>query len=117
MEWLNQNWAYLVLLAGVILLMRFGGMGCGFAGRRKHASHGASHLGNDAAIRESVPSIDPVSGRPVDPMSAVATIHRGRAVYFETRENRDRFEAAPDRFATGQEGPSEAESHRHGGCC
>ena len=40
MEWLTQNWTYLLLLLGVILFMRFGGMGCGFGGRRAHPAHG-----------------------------------------------------------------------------
>lgn len=36
MEWLRQNWINLLLLVGVILFMRFSGMGCGFGGRRAH---------------------------------------------------------------------------------
>ena len=39
MDWLTQNWIYLLLLAGVIVFMRFGGMGCGMAGRRAHPEH------------------------------------------------------------------------------
>ena len=39
MDWLTQNWGYLLLLAGVIVFMRFGSMGCGMAGRRAHPEH------------------------------------------------------------------------------
>ena len=39
MDWLTQNWIYLLLLAGVVVFMRFGGMGCGMAGRRAHPEH------------------------------------------------------------------------------
>ena len=40
MEWLTQNWTYLLLLVGVILFMRFGGMSCSFGSPRAHPAHG-----------------------------------------------------------------------------
>ncbi|MBI2749704.1 MAG: YHS domain-containing protein [Burkholderiales bacterium] len=118
MEWLTQNWTYLLLLVGVILFMRFGGMACGFGGRRAHPTHGPRQQeGHDGPV-ESVPPTDPVSRRAVDPKTAVATIYQGRAYYFESRENRDRFEATPDQFAgaTGDDQKG-AGHHHHGGCC
>ena len=117
MEWLNQNWTYLLLLVGVVLFLRFGGLGCGFAGRRTHPLSGSKHPRGDHTIVVSAPPTDPVSGRPVDPKTAVATIHHGCAVYFESRENRDRFEAAPDQFAPGADDAQKGAKHPHGGCC
>lgn len=114
MEWLSQNWGYLLLLVGVILFMRFGGMGCGIGGRRAHSSHGA----HDTPV-ESSPPVDPISRRTVDPATAVATMFQGRAYYFESRENRDRFEAAPESYAEPAGGAQSEQRHRHhgGGCC
>lgn len=118
MEWLTQNWTYLLLLVGVILFMRFGGMGCGFGGRRAQPEHKHDRQAGADTPVESAPATDPVSQRPVDPKSAVATVYQGRAYYFESRENRDRFEAAPDQYATAlSEGDKAAGRHRHGGCC
>jgi YHS domain-containing protein len=119
MEWLNQNWTYPLLLVGVILFMRFAGMGCGFGGRRTHPSSASTHPGGRDTSLDSAAPTDPVSGRPVDPKTAVATIHHGQPVYFESRENRDRFEAAPDQFAPGADGDGTQKGarHSHRSCC
>jgi len=68
---------------------------------------------------EAAPPTDPVSGRPVDPESAVATFYQGRAYYFESRENRDRFESAPQTYAGPASGGQGEQGQRHhgGGCC
>lgn len=118
MEWLSQNWTYLLVLVGVLLFMRFGGMGCGFGGQRGHAGHRNGTRGDADAPAEATSTTDPVSQRPVDPRSAVATLYRGRAYYFESRENRDRFEAAPEQFA-GPPAADDGGTHRDGGhgCC
>lgn len=117
MEWLNQNWTYLLLLVGVILFMRFAGMGCGIGGRRTHPLYGSTHPDGHPTSFDAAAPTDPVSGRPVDPKTAVATIHHGRAVYFESRENRDRFEAAPEQFVSGRDSTQHSARHSHGGCC
>ena len=118
MDWLTQHWTYLLLLAGVIVFMRFG-MGCGMAGRRTHPHHPPdARTGSDNRV-ESAPATDPVSRRAVDPKSAVATMYQGRAYYFESRENRDRFEAAPEKYSVPASEEQGAQEHRHhrGGCC
>lgn len=118
MTWLTQNWTYLLLLAGVILFMRFAGMGgCGLGGRRAHAEHGAGHQRGGDTSAEPAQTTDPVSRRTVDPKTAVATFYQGRAYHFESRENRDRFEAAPDQFAAGSGADQKSAGHRHEGCC
>ena len=114
MEWLTQNWAYLLLLVGVILFMRLRGMGRGLGGGQTRDSDGSDR---QASVGVE-PPIDPVSKRPVDPKSAVTTLYQGSAYYFESRENRDRFESSPGTYAGAtKEGQSEHGRHRHGGGC
>jgi len=119
MEWLTQNWIYLLLLVGVILFMRFGGMRCGFSGRHAHPAQGPKRHGAEGTPIESSPPTDPVSQRRVDPKTAVASMYEGRAYYFESRENRDRFEAAPQTYVGPASGEPGDQGHRHhrGGCC
>ena len=117
MDWLTQNWIYLLLLVGVILFMRFGGMGCGFGGRHAHPAPGPKQQDAEDAPIESSPPTDPVSRRTVDPTTAVATMYQGRAYYFESRENRDRFEASPAQFAAGPKDDRKDAGHPLGGCC
>lgn len=119
MQWLTQNWPNLLLLAGVILFMRFGGAGCGFAGRSARPVHGPDHPGSANGPVENAGATDPVSRRAIDPKTAVATVYQGRPYYFESRENRDRFEAAPDQFANASGEDQKGAAHRHhgGGCC
>ncbi len=113
MEWLGQNWIYLLLAGGVIFLMRRGGLGCGPGSGHRHGGGRE----DDASRPQTQAAVDPVSGQPVDPKTAIATVYQGTAYYFATRENRDRFEAAPEQFARkggGHEGHEEHGRHRHG---
>ena len=118
MAWLSENWTYLLVLVGVLLLMRFSGMGCGMGGGRGHSDHRHGGRGDDHGPAEAGSATDPVSQRPVDPRSAVATLYQGRAYYFESRQNRDRFEAAPDQFAKTPAAHDGKEQRDGGhGCC
>lgn len=112
MEWLGQNWVFILLVVGAILWMSRmsrGGMGCG------HGGGGHSHGGHGEGGHppEAGPNIDPVNGQAVDPQTAVTSVYQGRTYYFATRENRDRFEAAPEQYAVK---PQEGHGQRHG-CC
>lgn len=116
MEWLIQNWGSLLLLAVVLIfLSRRGGMGCGIGG---HATRESSRPSDDVKSSADSPPIDPVSGESVSRDTALTSAYRGRIYYFSSRENRDTFEAAPDKFAATQAG-EHGQSHRHGGhgCC
>jgi YHS domain-containing protein len=108
MEWLGQNWVFILLVVGAILWMRRGGMGCGHGGGHRHdgSGEGGHHP-------EAGPNKDPVSGQVVDPQTAVTSVYQGRTYYFATRENRDRFEEAPEQYAVK---PQEGHGQRHG-CC
>lgn len=112
MNWISQNWVYLLLALGVLFLMTRGGA----MGHGMHARHGASGHRFDGDRLEQ--AIDPVSGRAVDPQASVATVYRGQEYRFESRENRDLFEAAPDKYATPIGSHAGAHEHRHhrGGC-
>jgi YHS domain-containing protein len=114
MDWLSQNWVYLLLLLGVVFFMARGGMGCGMSSHRGHA-HREGGGQDDARARTS--ATDPVSGRPVDERAAVATVYQGSNYYFESRENRDRFEAAPEKYAKQAADGHGQHGHRHGGGC
>lgn len=101
MDWLTQNWTYLLLFLGVFLLMRFSGMGCGMGGRRAEPGH----------RHEAEPAKD-----------ETVTVYQGRAYYFESRENRERFEAAPEQYASAKNTAAVDDSHKGkhghgGGCC
>lgn len=117
MEWLTQNWIWLLVLGGAFFMMRRGGMGCGMAGHSSHTEHNVQ--GSDPSPRaDTAAPTDPVSGQAVDQGTAVSSVYRGRIYYFASRESRDCFEQAPDRYATaGAAVGPEAEGHqqhRHG---
>ena len=63
MNWLAQNWVWIVVAAGLIWMMRRGGMpGCGMG----HAHHGGGTSGTDSGIppaEKAGRSTDPVSGK------------------------------------------------------
>ena len=44
-------------------------------------------------------AIDPVTRKDVATEHALTSIYQGRIYYFETAENRQRFEASPERYA------------------
>lgn len=118
MEWLTQNWILVAFAVGAVLLMRRSGMGCGHAGGGHHrgAQHGQHHGRNDSgAPSPPAQTTDPVTGRSVEPGSAIASVYRGVPIYFESRENRDRFEAAPEEFpivqASANATPDKRPSH------
>ncbi|MDC6177062.1 YHS domain-containing protein [Ralstonia solanacearum] len=103
MEWLTQNWYWIILALGVFFLMRRGGMGCGMGGGHRHGSHDAHGADNSA------PS-DPISGKPVDRTKAVTAQFGGRTYYFESEQSLAEFNKDPGRFAG-------ASPHRHHGGC
>ncbi|WP_341677270.1 YHS domain-containing protein [Niveibacterium sp. SC-1] len=122
MSWLTQNLIWILLLAGVFFLMRRGATrsGCGHAHNSAHPEHADARKPSDApGGADTQTCTDPVSGQAVDPNIAAKSVFRGRTYYFVTRESRDRFEAAPDRYAAQGQDRSAGKSHvghRHG-CC
>lgn len=127
MTWLSENWLLVLAIGGFLLLMFRGGgmMGCGMGG---HGVHGTRHgsrsgtAGADTAPDET--PIDPVSREAVPGDSAIASYYRGRIYRFATRENRDRFESAPEQYAlvpaadasapSQPQSRSDSDAHSHG---
>lgn len=94
MNWLSQNWIWIVVAVAFLFLMRRGGLaGCGMG-----HSHGGGHREHDTGSR-SDKSNDPVSGREVDTQHAITAYYGGRVFYFESPGTRQRFEAAPGKYA------------------
>ena len=119
MEWLSQNWIWIVAGIGLVYFMTrmhgIGhgmGMGCGSRSDRAPADTGAN----------SGAAMDPVSRRMVNTSgSAISAVYRGRAYYFENRDDRDAFESDPEKYLAGAPSagqPIEGEllRRRHGGC-
>jgi YHS domain-containing protein len=117
MNWLAQNWYWAVLAIGLVgywllwsgrrrtdaLYHRHHGMLAGST----HLEHGALSSGEEqrgqsgyqpAGADMRGAAFDPVSGVAVKISDAVASVDQGRIFYFASRENRDRFEQAPERY-------------------
>lgn len=105
MQWLAQNWIWIVFAIGVLLLMRRGGMGHGHS----HGNDGPAQHHGDSGDRQSK---DPVSGEEVNPETAVNVMYQGHVYYFASRENREKFEASPAQYAASATG----HHHRRHGC-
>lgn len=123
MGWLSQ------------ILLGHGGHGGGFGGLGGHGGHGGSgghggHGGYDERPASSpTPSapeaaIDPVSRDAVRTAQALTSLYQGKVYYFASKENRDRFEAAPQEYAQNASGhpmaapqPPQQESYRRRGGC
>lgn len=132
MDWLTQNWVWILLGLGAVWMFSRGGLaGCGMGGHGGHGGHGGgtgpapggTPPGGGGTMRNQDPAsganaekaIDPVSGHEVLTAQALTAAYQGRIFYFESPENRQRFEAAPQQYS-----PNAApapQQHRHHGCC
>ncbi len=141
MSWLAQNWVWVLIAAAIAWFMfrggharghgGLGGMlgGLGHGGHGGHVGHGGGHGDHggqpDTRPEGSVPeaAVDPVGGEAVRTAQAPASVYQGKIYYFASKENRDRFEAAPQEYAHKAAGhpvrPAEAayeRPRRRGGC-
>ena len=140
MNWLVQNWYWAVLAVGLV------GYWLIWSGRRRadalshtqhgmlagstHLEHGALSSGEEERgqsgyqpARADIPgaAFDLVSGMAVKISDAVTSVYQGRVFYFASRENRDRFEQAPERYVPGggsisaspQQAAPAHQHHRH----
>lgn len=133
MNWLLQNWVWVVLAIGAVwMFSRRGLAGCGMGGHGSHgrqseqtgSSPGGISAGGGQLRDQSSPSadtagkaIDPVSGREVLTAHAVTAAYQGRILYFESPENRQRFEASPEQYTRNMASASQQQQHRRHGCC
>ena len=105
-----------------------GGAGGLLGGLGGHGGHGGGHGGHDEqAERPGGPdapeaAVDPVGGEAVRTAHALTSVYEGKIYYFASKENRDRFEAAPHEYAhkaaghpvRSAEAPQERPRRRHG---
>ena len=116
MQWLSQYWVWVLLAIGAFyFFFRRAHYGVGGFGHGGHSQHADRHTGDSAET-----AVDPVSGKAVDTTHAVTSLYQGQAYFFETAENRERFEATPERYVHGDgNGPAASSQHRRGrhGCC
>jgi YHS domain-containing protein len=98
MLWLSQNWIWILLGLGLLLMLRGGGCGMGRLPNRQHQRDGTNDFPSTIETRPRA-LFDPVShhGFQTNGMT-ISTVHQGRAYYFESRENRDAFEANPGKY-------------------
>lgn len=108
MQWLAQNWIWIVFAIGVLLLMRRSGMRHGHS----RGNDGPTLHHEDSRDRDDSQSKDPVSGERINPETAVNVLYQGRVYYFVSRENRDKFEATPAQYAAA----ATSRHHRRHGC-
>ncbi|HUZ73791.1 MAG TPA: YHS domain-containing protein [Stellaceae bacterium] len=135
MDWLSQNWIWIPLaIGGFFVVSRMGMGGCGIGGgcgmgSSMGNSHGSGSGSDGQPVKQetsSGPAVDPVSRQALLADAAISSVYQGRAYYFESRENRDTFESAPEKYlaalpsggqAIGAKSAQAARSRREGGCC
>ena len=120
MDWLSQNWVWVAIAVGFAFYFfrgRFGAYGSGLPQGMGHGGHAAG------AANAPEAAVDPVGGGAVSTAQAPTSLYQGKIYYFASKENRDRFEAAPQEFAQKAAGHSvhSAEAprerpRRHRGC-
>jgi len=102
MDWLSQNWLWVVIGIGVAYYMFRGNLG-GQMGRGGGSGSGdsgnASYADSRAAASAPEAAVDPVSGEAVRTAQAVTSLYQDKIYYFASKENRDRFETAPQDYA------------------
>lgn len=115
MNWLAQNWLWIVL--GVVVLAV---LNRGTRYRRQSLGHPCNDIPEVPEPADR--AVDPVTNKTISTAGAVTSLYQGRVYYFESAENRQRFEASPGHYV--REAPArrtaghDARGHRHGrGCC
>lgn len=140
MDWLTQNWVWVALAIGAGVYFFRGGLGShagahgGMLAGTGHGGHGGEggvggHGGPPQNRAPAAPAnapqaaVDPVGGEPVRTEQALTSLYQGKIYYFASKENRDRFEAAPQEYAQKAAGypmaraaALEHRSRRRGGC-
>lgn len=134
MDWLAQNWIWVVIAIAIVWFLasrgghahggHMGTVESNLPGGMNHFGHaGATGSAQQAMPAPGVPeaALDPVSGQAVRGVDALTSVYQGNVYYFASKENRERFEAAPQAYAAKAAGhpvqPAPAtghSAHRHG---
>jgi YHS domain-containing protein len=117
MQWLTQNWLWILLAVGFFFMMRRGGcgMGVGMKGHESHGDHGSQmpHLTEESKSADT--AIDPVNKVTLKITDALTSVYHGKVYYFVSAENRTIFEADPVQYAgTDQPDTQQHKTHHHG---
>ena len=108
MNWLSQNWFWILLAVGAILWFGRGRhFGMGGFGHGHHGRQGGDDDYRDRSGRAADPQkptdprtvTDPVTHEGISTEHALSSVYQGRIYYFKTPENRQRFEATPEQYA------------------
>jgi YHS domain-containing protein len=102
MQWITQNWIWIVVAIGVFYFMtRMPGMGRSMGSMRRGYGRDSGAPPADRGTGSNT-AFDPVSRRAVTTGgSAISAVYHDRAYYFENREDRDAFEAEPEKYIAG----------------
>lgn len=118
MQWLTQNWIWVLLVVGFFFIMRRGGgdgMGGGMKVDDHHGGHGGVMPHHTDENQSGDSAIDPVNKAPLDIATALTSVYHGKTYYFGSVENRATFEAKPEQYAgSAQSDPHQHQTHRHG---
>lgn len=104
MEWLGQNWLWVVLAAGAFFffMTRRGGFGMDRSRGHRHDDQDRHEVAPPSAGNRPGNLFDPVSAHAfVAGGAPISAVYGGRAYYFENRENRDTFETDPQKYVAG----------------
>lgn len=127
MDWITQNWTWIVFAIAVFLLVFIWiafAIGVFLSMRRSSKEHRMGHAHGTRTIQQQEDDAshidldmrpkDPISGEITNPETALNSMYQGRMYYFGSRENRDTFEASPAQYASRAGERLEHRHHRHG---
>ena len=113
MQWLAQNWIWILLVVGFFFMMRRGGCGMG-GGMEGHDHHDGDTQHSTEADKSATTATDPVNKTTLDIATALTSVYHGKTYYFASAENRAIFEAKPEQYAgSDQPDPQQHKTHRH----
>lgn len=106
MNYFIQNGLFIVLaVVAFLFMMRRGGCGMG----RRHRHQRGRNDDQPNALPPSADSRDGINGMTVDPVSghavsiaaaSASSVYQGQIFFFESRANRDSFEAVPEQYVS-----------------
>lgn len=114
MQWLTQNWIWILLAVGFFFMMRRGG--CGSGGMKSHDHHGGDTQHSNDENTPAATAIDPVNKATLDIAGALTSVYRGKVYYFGSAENRTIFEAKPEQYAGSDQPDTQQHKTHHHGC-
>lgn len=126
MQGASQNWIWILIAVAILafFFLRHGRFGSGHGpdGHHRRQDGDDEARTRPASSQRIEAAIDPVSGSAIPTAGAITSVYQGKAYYFASKENRDRFEAAPQDYAakvqgipvTGSDSAERPRRRRHG---